>query len=539
MQMKKYHIALAEPHGVRSRDPGGRILGSVRTLVPLHSQPLVAGILKRNETLYSLASIEIYNPKTAEPTHEEAYKAQQYGGRTLTHCRVGESLFSEGFSEMAKRIDVLGITVNFTQLSANAIEMARAARAINPRIKVVAGGSDAFYRYEYYLSTGYFDAIAPKDSEKVADRLILALLGENKEKLQGIPGIAYRDGNAIRKNPPTFEIDNVDKIRSRPLPAFELVKGQIGKWSEDDEGPLPNGIRPPLAYVEFAVGCHESCPFCTIAGTTYSFMENEQVKEYARHLKAHGFSTILDIADNTLTQLLVKKGRVERGKSGRQLLIERYSFLHDSGFRWDFGNGLQLSLFRAPDGKIDTELINAMFSGAFALYAPIEDPAEASYPKLRGWPVARKNDSRNPQQVFEDNLAILEYIASLGLPRMTVGIIIGYPNETNERLEKFTDALLHLKGRLKDANPGIEILFTPFLHEPLPGSADFSNCRQMMKYSIVEHPELMQYGLTVYGKGEMNEWDLVEARLDMIRTLNGEKALQSWLKTGDYPKADE
>lgn len=540
MASSAYKITLVEPHGVRSRAPDGRVLGSVRINVPLHSQLIVGGILQRNEILGKKASIEIYNPKTKAPLHEEIYKIQKYGNSHVAHYRVGEALGSNYFRNMVLETDILGITVNFTQLAGNAIEIAARALSIKPDIKIVAGGSDAYYRAEYYVKTGYFDVIAPKDSELVADRIILALLRESGETLARIPGIVYNDDGIARKNP-SDSINNIEKMRNVPLPAFDLVKDQLHLWTEDDEGPLPTGIKTPLAYVEFNRGCHERCPFCTIAGVTYSFMETEQVTKYIEHLKKFGLTSILDIADNTLTQILIKHGRIEKNKTGRQLLIDRYDLMKQAGLRWNFGNGLQISLLRKVDGKLDTDLIGALFGGAYALYAPVEDPLEARYPKLRGLPSLRRTDTRTAREVFEQNMQILEYIAALGLSRMTIGIIIGYPNDTKNRIEKFGELLLELKTRLKKANPKIDILFTPFLHEPLPGTQDYYNYLKagVMKYSMDEHPECMQYGLTTYGKNGMDEWEHVEARLWLIKVLNGEKALKSWTTSGAYPKVED
>ena len=520
--MAKYRITLVEPHGVKTRDLDGRVLGTFRPNTPLHTQPIVAGSLIRE--VGRDFDVQIYNPKIVAPEHEELYrKTSPYGNgslSTLHHWRVGESIESKNFREISLNSDIMGITANHTQFAHSAIALAKKAKEVNPGIKVVYGGSDACSRPHFYLSEGRGEVVVPKDGETTGPRVVSALVGNGR--LENIPSIAYRSGEGIRINRPDKSRGWANRMISVPLPAFQLVKEQIPDWTEDYKGPPTGGIKAPLAYAEFARGCPERCGFCTTAGTNYSFMETGQVKQYARHLKAYGISTLLLIADNELAQSLVPHGKIEKGATGRELLIERFAILKGEGFKWNFWNGLQISLLRKQDGSLDSDLMHAMFSGAYEMYIPSEGLiGDIFYDKQRGNPKVRRMDGRNADEVFESNMSILEEIARIGVPKMTLGFIVGYPHDSLERVRLLARPFSKVKERLKRANPGIEVLFTPLLHTPLLGTRDYQeySSRQLITCDIRKDPELWQFGLTTYAQHEM-----VEERLRLIEVLNGQSA---------------
>ncbi len=522
--MAKYLVTLVEPHGVITRDDRGRILGSLRRRAPLHSQQIIGATLR--EGLGDNFDVRIYNPKLADPNHEEHYHSTSYGPYRLTHYRVGESFNSSSFRARMKETDILGITVNFTQVSTNAISLARAARAINPKIKIIYGGSDAsatVNQREFYLKIGGGHVIVPKDAEDISAAVVRALVGDGS--LGRIAGISH---NLHRMSPqhnlpvPTPSKERMKKV---PLPALDLVEDQIPRWTEDHEGPLPKRVETPIAYVEFARGCHERCDFCTIAGVPYSAMDTEQAEAFLKHFRKYGIKSLMIITDNELTLSLTE--------NGRSTLLERYRLLKHYDFRWNFGNGLQYSLFRRKDGSLDSELMDAMFSGAYCMYTPLEDPLTMEYEKLLGHPRLRIHDHTDAATAFERSIEILEYIAATGIPKMTFGFLMGGPADTVDRVRAHEKPLRMLKERLARVNPHMEMLFTPFIEMPLPGTANYElyHRSKLIKADIDTDPELWQFALTTFGNYEM-----VEERLRLIALLNGQDALDTWTSTGLYPK---
>ena len=526
--MSLYKIILIEPHRIKSiwrRGSQSTILGTIRKRTPLHSQPIIAARLR--ETLGEDYAIEIVDSRMISPENEEHYKSAPYGEGTLEHYRVGLSLDGPRFREIAGQADVLGVTVNFTQEAGAAVDIGRRAKELNPRIRLIYSGADARARCEYYLTEGRGDAVVLGEGERCGPPLIRALLG--KEPLDQVPSIAYSENGTIRKGPgPAWDKVPMEEVS---LPAFDLVAHDIPRWDESHEGPLPEGVLPPLAYVETSRGCHETCEFCYTAGVKHRVMRTPQVEQYARHLRDWGIQSLMMIADNDLTPLLMRRVR-GTSISGRDLIIERYRVFRKYGFCWEFSNGLQYSMF-LRNGHLDEELIEEMFSNCYRLFTPIEDPLELAYAKLHGTPAERRKSLKSIDQIFYDHhVRVLARIAATGLKMMTFGLIIGWPGDTVERVREVGERCKIIRDAVKKANPDCQTFFTPFIGIPIPGTANWFDYgeRGLIKEDVVVHPEAWQFALTTYGNYEM-----VDARLRLIADLDGEEALETWTSTGSYP----
>jgi radical SAM superfamily enzyme YgiQ (UPF0313 family) len=526
--MARYKITLAEPHRVKSvwrRGSESAILGTVRSHTPLHTQPIVAARLR--EALGSDYQIDILDARLLDPDNEELYRSVSYGGGILQHYRVGLSLESPVFADAARDSDILGITVNFTQEAGVAVDTGVRAKELNPRLKLVYAGADARARHEHYLTIGRGDAVVMGEGERCSPRLIRALLG--METLGQVPSIAYSDAGSTRMGPePRWDVVPMEEV---PLPAFDLVGPLLESWNESHEGPLPEGVEPPLAYVELSRGCHETCEFCYTAGIKYRTMLTPQVDAYARHLKEHGIRSLMMISDNELTPMLMKKVK-GTDLSGRELLVERYRVLRDHGLTWEFSNGLQYSMLRC-NGRMDDELIEALFDGCYRLFTPIEDPLDLGYEKLFGTPADRRKSSMSLDEIFyKHHVEVLARIAAAGLKMFTFGLIIGWPGDTPERARRVTERCLIIKRAIKEANPSSQTFFTPFIGIPIPGTANWFEYRKkgLLKEDVATHPEAWQFALTAYGNHEM-----IDERLRMIAALDGEVALDEWTSTGAYP----
>ena len=332
-----YTITLIEPHRVKSvwrRGSHADIIGTVRRNTPLHTQPIVAAILR--DRLGPDYHIEILDCRLATPGDEELYKVVPYGDGVLEHYRVGLSLDSERFREAARQSDLIGVTVNFTQEAGVAGEIGRRAKALNPHVRLVYAGADVRARVDHYLYAVGADAVVLGDGERCGPLLVSRLL--SRQSLEGISSIAYLERDQIRW--PADRNGGAVPMEDVPLPAFDLVADDIPRWSESHEGDLPPGVDAPLAYVETSRGCHETCAFCYSAGLKYRAMKRPQVEDYAAHLRRWGFRSLLMIADNELTPLLMPRVK-GTDLSGRDFIIDRFRALRRAGFCWEFSNGLQ------------------------------------------------------------------------------------------------------------------------------------------------------------------------------------------------------
>ena len=523
--MNIYKISLIEPNHVTTRDDEGRILGSVRARVPLHTQPLVAASLRENSQVPLV--IEVFNPTLLAPSQETYLRASKYGAIAMEHSYRGVPIESHHFTRIASESDICGITANFTERANVAVLIARRLREISPDIKIVYGGSDALHRPDFYLTEGGGDVIVPKDAEITGPQVIDALLGVGC--LDKIPGITYRDGERIQStpgipsHPASTERHRMDLV---PLPALDLVVGQIPMWTEDHEGPLPNGVHPPLTYAEFSRGCHENCSFCATAGVRYSYASPRYVEQYLQHLKHFGVSTINLVEDNILTRILLKRGQ------GRFDLLETFQLLRDHGFQWCFGNGIQYSLLRRRDGTFDHEVLEAMFSNCYCVYIPLEDiPRPGSgfqYPKLFGLS-PRSVTAASAEKIFRENHYILEAIAGLGVPRMTLGFILGAARESPSDILHVEESLQRLRDHLLEVSPSMEQLYMPHIWMALPGTKDYRDlCAIIDQDPARINPEYFQFAIGTCGP----KW--IQERLRLIESLNGKETLLDWNR-GRYP----
>ncbi len=135
------------------------------------------------------------------------------------------------------RPDILGISI----LHANrwgAIDIAKVAKRIDPRITVVFGGIGATFLWEQLLTHfKCIDYIVLGEGEYSFLHLVQAIDSNQQFKIKDIPGIAYRNQQKIRKTTPASLIENLDGL---PNPA---------KYFD-------------YQHVAFTRGCPGNCAFC-------------------------------------------------------------------------------------------------------------------------------------------------------------------------------------------------------------------------------------------------------------------------------------
>lgn len=137
-----------------------------------------------------------------------------------------------------KRPDVLGFSV----LQANrwgAIEIARAAKKVNPQTTIIFGGVSPTFLWKHFLTHfSAVDFVVLGEGERTFLHLVKWVeKGGNEKDLEAIEGIAYRTGEDITKNPP-------------------------GPFLED-----PDDLPDPAQYFTFqhvvsSRGCPWECVFC-------------------------------------------------------------------------------------------------------------------------------------------------------------------------------------------------------------------------------------------------------------------------------------
>jgi hypothetical protein len=488
-------ILVVEGPAVKLREEG-RNLGWVRTNHPKISQLTLAAIIRKE---FPEVDVRIIDMKSADPSKETKVKEINYGDRIIEVYAVGQDF--AGIEREVRDADAMICTCNSTQEAGVIGDLIGFAKKINSRIRVFVGGTDAGVGKEWGDRQTYFYS---RQADYVASHgdgeITLPLL------LRGKP---VPDSRAART---LSDLDNVPDL------PFDLV--DLGRYYEPNEGPLPEGVRPPLMYMETSRGCRNSCDFCStpFAKGGYRFMSQRRIEEWLRLCKNAGIATILVMEDSVLSRLDFPEGR--------QAVIDLFVHMRSEGFAWEFANGIEIGKL-APAGRIDEELIEAMFSfdgfsGCYRSYIPFERVDIQAYKKLKP---------------FDVNKAILGSIVKRKVRLLTAGVIIGHPNETLESLAQTRRKLKELRKVVGDISGG-ETLITMaiFVHTPIPGTSDFRRFRRegRLAFDIDEHPELYGCGTSVVNGFHLTYPDITTARRDIALEVNGEEAMISWETSGKY-----
>lgn len=160
-------------------------------------------------------------------------------------------------SVMADRVaketpTIFGITATTAQAN-RAFTLAAEVKARSPETFVVLGGAHASaLTRECLEESEAIDAVAFGEGEQT----ILELLDRVRDRasLKGLPGIAYRDGDAITVNPSRALIDDLDSL---PFPAWDLLpmhKYTASTW-------FPNKVKE-YTNIFSSRGCPYGCTFC-------------------------------------------------------------------------------------------------------------------------------------------------------------------------------------------------------------------------------------------------------------------------------------
>ena len=167
-------------------------------------------------------------------------------------------------------------------------EVAREVAAAMPGVHIVYGGVFPTYHWQEILSDEpHVTAIVRGEGEETALRLMSAL--RDGERLEAMPGIAYRDAHGPRATRPASVIRDLDAYRI----GWELIDhARYSYWG---------GLR--AVVVQFSRGCPHLCNYCGQRGFWTSWRHRDPVlfaKELARLHREHGVK-VFNFADENPT----------------------------------------------------------------------------------------------------------------------------------------------------------------------------------------------------------------------------------------------
>lgn len=152
----------------------------------------------------------------------------------------------------AARPDAIGFSC-VTITAMRTFALARAIREAFPGLHITMGNIHPSVFYESVLSDGLADTVVCGEGEETFPDLVKAL--ETGRPLADVPGVAWRDGGRVVKNPDRPYIRDLDAV---PFPAwklFPLEKYSIFSFAS---------VKSPGTLVLGSRGCPYRCTFCSL-----------------------------------------------------------------------------------------------------------------------------------------------------------------------------------------------------------------------------------------------------------------------------------
>lgn len=192
-------------------------------------------------------------------------------------------------AEILERIDpaagLIGVGNMFSYNWPHVRTLLREIKARFPAVPLVLGGESASATVDTCFAETPIDAVAIGEGEEtLVDLLAAAASGDWRARLAGIPGIAWRNGGAVVRNPRRARIRDVDAL---PWPAWDLF--DVEAYARHR---FENGLRHRDAAAVIPMlatrGCPYQCTFCTspqMWTTAYVTRDPAKVADEVEHYK--------------------------------------------------------------------------------------------------------------------------------------------------------------------------------------------------------------------------------------------------------------
>ncbi|MEF3113454.1 MULTISPECIES: B12-binding domain-containing radical SAM protein [Streptomyces] len=437
-----------------------------------------------------------------EPVH---YKTFGYGASSIDCLRYGGAF--ERYDQSFREADIIGVSNNFTNSAGVVTDFAKHARTVNPRAVVIGGGMDVTARPEWYLDNG-FDVVVQLEGELTFAKVVEAVARKQPIKEAVLtrehgPGLVVLGGPAL-------------KLDDLPPMALDLVD-ELGRYNDTGEGTPPPTVAAPFTCFESSRGCYRTCSFCaTPLRGKYRYMSPEAVERHFAYFRRMGIRNLLFQEDNILSRLQRSGRGTMLHKQGREEVKEIFRLARAYGFSWEFANGLEFGKF-LDLGRPDTDLMAEMFwsdksgehwKGCYRVQIPLEF--------LGDDPGSRFNKLRE----FEEELEILDAMLEYGVTYQTFNVLIGHDGDDAAAIDRYLERSLRLKEALRERDAEVVPYFNVYNRTLLPGTADFRNKHERLRFDIERDPEVISVYLAPMDTEYLTYDELLDARLRMMSELN-------------------
>ena len=318
---------------------------------------------------------------------------------------------------------VVGITAK-SQTLASAINVAKLAKELDERIKVILGGPHVCMVGAEVLKYSVIDMCVLGEGEQTIVDLIGAI--DAGKGFEGIPGIIFRENDRIIKNQAREFIENLDSLCFPHETANELLK-------DHDQYP-----PEAFSYIFTTRGCPYNCFFCgsrNIWSRKVRFRSPDNVVKEINELQSKGLRYFCfedDIFGVT-----------------RKYLYELCNALirHCPGIKWNCEIHVKL---------VDEKTISLMKeAGCYAIRLGIESGNNEILRAMR------------KDITIEEALDACKIVKKHGIV-LHAFFIVGFPQETVETFKDTLDAIKKTKCDLL-----VYSIFTPY-----PGTEAFEYCKR-------------------------------------------------------------
>jgi len=351
-------------------------------------------------------------------------------------------VYGSNYKDILARIeqyqpDILGITCLFSSVFPIVSEICKRAKALNPNIITITGGTyPTFCAEELLRKEPALDVIVLGEGEATMLEIIRAL--RQGKNLSMIDGLAFRENGKIRITPKTKWIENLDEI---PFPARDLLPMELyPKIIVPHSFSAKEKMNTPMITSR---GCPARCSFCSSSrfwGYRYRFRSPGNVlDEIGELIQKWGIKEIQFEDDN----ITANKNRAKKIFQG---IIDR---------------GYKIS-FNLPNGiavwTLDEELVQLLKkAGCYELTIAYESGCQEVLDKIVKKPMP-----------LEKAKEMTRLIHKAGI-RTNAFYIFGFPGERKEQmLETFNFA-----RQVKTTTAYF------FIANPLPGTELYERAKQL------------------------------------------------------------
>lgn len=332
--------------------------------------------------------------------------------------------------------DVVGVTTLFSSSYPCVEEVLRVAKEVNPGVVTVVGGTHpSFLARQCLEQNPNLDYIVIGEGEMSGLELLDRL--DAGTSVDGIDGLAWREGGDVRITPKTTFIEDLDSL---PWPARDLI--DIDVYASANRAHGVYSKEPVTTTIQSSRGCPAKCTFCSSMrfwGQKYRGRSAESVLgEIEQVRKTYGIREF-QFEDDNLTM------DRKRAKHLFQAMIDR-----KLDIVWSTPNGVAM-------WTLDEEMLTLMKqAGCYEVTLAFESGNQEVLRDVIKKPTNLKHAEK-----------VVEAVKKVGLDHNAF-FIMGFPGETTAQMKESYS----LAKRLKLQSAWF------FVANPLPGTELYEQCQE-------------------------------------------------------------